>query len=203
MEKFLKIPERNRDLRRRVGLKVAYRIISYPVWICLWTLGFVSFASKKAEGFETYVKSEMLTFVLLIAFVLISGLFISGFYKLFGKRSYIAKITSMRMANDYGVSTNSEGKTSMAMKTNCVLTLTDKRGKRHKKAVQIRESGFNGYYENGNTVAVHRELQYPENISPDKGLLICMVCGHVTKNDSEAARGCPLCGRSLIVREKQ
>ena len=201
--KEYRIPKENSDLRRYAVLKQVKRAV-----------GFLAYCATFALAYHFYLQGALreplppLFLAIFIAAVVISGVMIFRFDRLFTDKSVSGKIVSIEVTRSYGRGMNRRAGFSLDFHTYNNITLTDGGGRRHRIKVQLFDDGFDGYYREGETIAAFRGLNYPLSLDAEgRGEHICTVCGVRCYDRDRGEEGlirkgedglCPSCRRTMI-----
>lgn len=205
----MKIPEKNKDLRRYVWRKKGFQILKYLLWLVAFLCG--AFAYNNAH--QTYPSERRILGIRLVFWMLgaaLLGFLLFRLWTLFTCRSLEGTVIRSALSHAYTASPD-PGSADYDFRLNTYLTVRTPRGRRRRIRFE-QKPGFYRYYHEGAYIYRFSGLPYPlrnpvRSINaepdgtaevPDKETperFLCVACGHMNQNVSAP---CELCGHSLI-----
>lgn len=188
-EELLQIPRENADLRayvRKKRIKVWLLTIG---WEAFWLLVFGYYHGREDLSFDY-------RFSLVLAILLLVGLFAFGWVRMLFDRSWRGTITRI----DYKQVMMTEVLTRhRRIAQQMCIRVEEENGRTHKIMLE-KKRNFDRYYHVGDQITYHGGLLYPEsNDGADRNLYVCSLCGGVELSDTDRCHGC---GASLIKPER-
>ena len=187
-EEALTIPRDNADLRAYVRKKRLGVWLKTIGWDAFWIAVFAYYHGRTDMSFDY-------RFSLVLAALLVFGLFAFGWVRLMLDRNYRGVITAIQYKQVMEMDPIGRGTSRVRSVQKIYLRVEDEAGHKH-KIVLPKKNGFDRYYHVGDRVVHYSGLPYPEsNDGADKQLYVCSLCGGVEVTDTDHCHGC---GASLI-----
>ncbi len=191
---MMKIPSKNKDLRRYVLKNDLVRGVLFLMWMALWISGVTFYNHRNASVINPTPLGGWKLWVLLAAITLV-GFFLFRLQNFFKDRTFSGKIISSDLLHDY--SSSKDPGTSKPMqydfRLNTAIRVLDKKQKKHRLLFE-QKNGFYTYYHEGTEIVHFRGLPYPVRTDEAEGY-ICAACGRI---QSQLEPSCEDCGHSLI-----
>jgi hypothetical protein len=187
-EEALTIPRDNRDLRAYVRKKRLGVWLKTIGWEVFWIAVFIYYHERQDMLFDY-------RFSLVLAALLVFGLFCFGWVKMMFDRNYRGRIIAIRYRQVAEMSPTGRGTSRVCLTQKMELRVEDEAGHKH-RLLLAKKNRFDRYYHVGDTIVHYSSLPYPEsNDGADKNLFVCSLCGGVELTDTDHCHGC---GASLI-----
>ena len=169
----IKIPQRNRDVRRSAFFRNFRKIALYIAYIIMWAFAYMFYLKAPLHR-----KFEWWLMLIFCAVVLGSGWLIFNVKKFVSDRSIKGRIETMKMSRTYGRGVSREGRIKVDYQTLRILKIREANGKCRKLRFQLFDDGYDLYYREGDEVIYFRGTRYPLCAEAEKrGEHICVLCG--------------------------
>ena len=196
---MIRIPKKNRDLRRYVLKKDIRRIAFYILWMGLWYLGafLYNYNHQKYPPERQMLGFKLFLWMLASAVI---GFFLFRIWSLFTDRSYCAVIIRSGLSQTYEGSKDPglHNAADYDFRLNTALQL-EKEGSGKKKNLHFEQKlGFYFYYYEETRIVKLHGLPYPiaiDHIHPDAKPRVCVACGLMATEHTDR---CAACFHSLI-----
>ncbi len=196
---MIKIPQKNRDLKRYVLKKDILRLIVYIIWLAIWYAGAYLYnqSHQKYPPERKLIGTKLFLWLFVAAAV---GFFLFRIRTFFTDRPYRAVITASGLSQSYEASRDPglQNATDFDFRLNTALQIQKKGHKRKRRIHFEQKPGFYFYYYEGTEIVKLRGLPYPiatGHIHPDAKPLVCAACGQIA---TEKADRCEVCLHTLI-----
>lgn len=187
-EETLAIPRENADLRAYVRKKRLGVWLKTIGWEAFWIVVFAYYHERADMAFDY-------RFSLVLAALLVFGLFAFGWGRLMLDRNYRGVINAIQYTQVMEMEPKGRGTSRVRLMQKICLRVEDETGHKH-KIVLPKKNGFDRYYHVGDRIVHYSGLLYPEsNDGADKNLYVCLLCGGVELTDTDHCHGC---GASII-----
>ena len=187
-EVTLSIPRENADLRAYVRRKRLGVWLKTVGWETFWIAVFAYYRERADMAFDY-------RFSLVLAALLVFGLFAFGWVRLMLDRNYRGRIIAIQYKQVMEMEPSGRGTSRVRLSQKIHLRIEDETGHSH-KIVLPKKNGFDRYYHIGDSIVHYSGLPYPEsNDGADKQFYVCSLCGGVELTDTDHCHGC---GASLI-----
>lgn len=190
----MKIPIKNKDLRRYVFKNGLVRVMLFLVWMTLGIMGMIFYSYRNTSASNPHPLGGWKLPLLLAALVII-GFFLFRLHLFFKDRAFSGKIISSDNLHDYSSSKDPRATKSIQyeFRLNTSIRVLDQKGKKHRLRFEQKEGFYHYYYEGSHVVHFHG-LPYPVRTDEVQGY-ICAACGRIYK---PLQPSCEVCGHSLI-----
>lgn len=193
----MRIPVKNRDLRRYVIWKHLKKWSLLLAWMLVWYAGAIFYNQEH----QTYPDERRMTgwrmgLLMLAAFLV--GMFLFRIWRLLTTRAISGTILQAGLSRSCDVDETPQGRLRHAREDTLIrstlLIRTDRGRKRRIRFEQ--KNGFYLYYHEGERIARLGGLPYPINLDPDApNGYVCAACG---RHSAEWTDHCAECGFSMI-----
>ena len=192
----MKIPKKNKDLRRFTLRRDCIRVAGALLWAFVWIGGAIAY-NHNHQTYPDYRRMVGWRMALWAALAILSAILIFRLWRLFTDRSCEGTVVSWGLSHTYDASPDPgvANRMDYDFRTNTSLVLIKENGKRKRLRFE-QKNGFYLYYHEGERVAKLHGLPYPVNLDPySQSGCVCSACGTWRK---EKATHCEACGMSLI-----
>lgn len=196
---MLKIPPKNKDLRRYVLFKDLRKLMLYALWLAIWYFG----AYAYNQNHQSYPPERRMMGWKLLLWMLAAallGFVLFRIWTIFTDRSYRAVITRSGLSQSYEASRDPglHNATDYDFRLNTALQI-QKLGKSKKSRIHFEQKlGFYFYYYEGTEIVKLHGLPYPIAVGsehPDAKKRICAACGQIATGEETR---CQICAHTLI-----
>ena len=194
---MIRLPQKNRDLRRYVLKKELRRILLYFLWLGI----FLGAALSYNHNHQTYPPERRMEGWRLIVWMLIAaviGFFLFRIHQFLTRRACRGTVLLSKLSHTYTVTEDPlhaarDGGYDFRLHT--ALIIQKPNGKKQSLRFEQKIGSYQ-YYQEGADLIRFRALPYPVNLGGDpKNGFVCVACGRMHKSYQEH---CDQCGLSLI-----
>ena len=170
-----KIPEFNDDLKRFARWKNLKYLLGYVAYCAFLSVAFWFFVTGRYEDAPPLMWWVYPLYALL---VLVSGWFIFCMNRFVFDKSCSGSVRSISVTRSFDRGLSRGAGFRLDFHTYIKILIVDENGKKKKVKAQLFEDGYDGYFEEGDTVVKFRGLNYPLCLeSEGEGAHLCSVCG--------------------------
>ena len=190
----MRLPIKNRDLRRLALRRDLFRLLGYLLWIAIW-IGSALVYNAEHPNYPHHFQIVGWRMLFLVTATLVSGFLFFRVWQLFTERTVCGVIESSSLSRSYSASADPGESTDYDFRLNTKLRIRLENGKTKTLCIE-QKNGFYHYYYEGARIVRLRGLPYPIRLDGDSSIgYVCAACGSLSETKIDA---CPHCGRSMI-----